>query len=61
MNWYVTDNEIGDGVVWDARASLLGSNLTLAVMNSSIPLDRLDDMVTRYELNLPRVLGAGLT
>lgn len=37
----------GDGLVWDDRVSLLGPELTKAVLNSSIPIDRLDDMVTR--------------
>lgn len=35
------DNAMGDG------KSLWGPQLTLAVMNRSVPLDRLDDMVTR--------------
>lgn len=34
-------------MVWDDRLSLLGPELTKAVLNSSIPVDRLDDMVTR--------------
>ncbi|KAI5852775.1 glycoside hydrolase superfamily [Morchella snyderi] len=37
----------GDGLAWDDRKSLLGPELTRAVMNSSIPMERLDDMVTR--------------
>lgn len=34
-------------MVWDDRVSLLGPELTKAVLNSSIPIDRLDDMATR--------------
>lgn len=34
-------------MVWDDRVSLLGPELTKAVLNSSVPIDRLDDMVTR--------------
>ncbi|KAL7267678.1 hypothetical protein RUND412_009725 [Rhizina undulata] len=37
----------GDGLVWDGRESLLGPKLTTAALNGSIPLDRIDDMVTR--------------
>jgi beta-glucosidase len=37
----------GDGIEWDQRNSLLGPRLTQAVLNSSVPIDRLDDMVTR--------------
>ncbi|TGZ78166.1 glycoside hydrolase family 3 protein [Ascodesmis nigricans] len=37
----------GDGIDWDQRNSLLGPELTKAVLNSSVPMDRLDDMVTR--------------
>lgn len=34
-------------MAWDDRVSLLGPELTKAVLNSSVPIDRLDDMVTR--------------
>ena len=34
-------------MVWDDRVPFFGPNLTLAVMNSSVPLERIDDMVTR--------------
>jgi hypothetical protein len=37
----------GDGLSWDDRVPLLGPRLTEAVLNSSVPIDRLDDMVTR--------------
>lgn len=37
----------GDGHVWDDRLSLLGPNLTVAMLNSSVPIERLDDMTTR--------------
>ncbi|KAG0137433.1 glycoside hydrolase family 3 protein [Tuber indicum] len=37
----------GDGLVWDDRLSLMGPNFTTAALNSSVPLDRIDDMVTR--------------
>jgi len=37
----------GDGLLWDDRLSLLGPRLTEAALNSSVPLDRIDDMVTR--------------
>ncbi|KAJ5887716.1 hypothetical protein N7495_007757 [Penicillium taxi] len=37
----------GDGLHWADGDSLWGSQLTRAVLNSSVPIDRLNDMVTR--------------
>jgi beta-glucosidase len=37
----------GDGLRWAKGNSLWGSELTTAVLNGSVPIDRLDDMVTR--------------
>ncbi|KAI0475751.1 glycoside hydrolase superfamily [Xylariaceae sp. FL0804] len=37
----------GDGLFWSDGKSLWGPELTKAVLNSSLPLDRLNDMVTR--------------
>jgi len=37
----------GDGLTWQDGKSLWGSELTKAVLNSSVPMDRLNDMVTR--------------
>lgn len=37
----------GDGLLWADGISLLGPNLTTAVVNGSVPIDRLDDMVLR--------------
>ncbi len=37
----------GDGLRWAKGASLWGSELSRAILNGSIPIDRLDDMVTR--------------
>ncbi|KAK5065194.1 hypothetical protein LTR84_001031 [Exophiala bonariae] len=37
----------GDGLHWLDGKSLWGSQLTLAVLNGSVPLSRLNDMVTR--------------
>ena len=37
----------GDGLRWAGGKSLWGPHLTKAVLNTSIPLTRLDDMVTR--------------
>ncbi|KAK4695532.1 beta-glucosidase, partial [Lecanoromycetidae sp. Uapishka_2] len=37
----------GDGLRWQDGQSLWGSKLTEAVLNSSVPVERLDDMVTR--------------
>jgi beta-glucosidase-like glycosyl hydrolase len=37
----------GDDYVWDDRVPMLGPRLTEAVLNSSVPIERLDDMVTR--------------
>ncbi|KAF1991563.1 glycoside hydrolase family 3 protein [Aulographum hederae CBS 113979] len=37
----------GDGLKWQDGKSLWGSELTKAVLNTSVPMDRLDDMVTR--------------
>ncbi|MCJ1278822.1 hypothetical protein MMC21_006641 [Puttea exsequens] len=40
-------NMPGDGLVWHDGDSLWGGKLTEAVLNSSVPLERIDDMVTR--------------
>jgi beta-glucosidase len=37
----------GDGLGWQDGASLWGSHLTTAVLNGSVPMQRLNDMVTR--------------
>jgi beta-glucosidase-like glycosyl hydrolase len=37
----------GDGMIWGDANSLWGGKLTQAVLNTSLPLERLDDMVTR--------------
>ncbi|KAH7361253.1 glycosyl hydrolase family 3 N terminal domain-containing protein [Pyrenochaeta sp. MPI-SDFR-AT-0127] len=37
----------GDGLRWAKGDSLWGAELTKAVLNGSVPIDRLDDMVTR--------------
>jgi beta-glucosidase len=37
----------GDGLGWQDGQSLWGSSLTTAILNGSIPIVRLDDMVTR--------------
>lgn len=37
----------GDGLKWADGKSLWGPQLTKAVLNSSVPMDRLNDMVTR--------------
>ncbi|KAJ8609589.1 hypothetical protein MRB53_039040 [Persea americana] len=37
----------GDGLIWGNGDSLWGSKLTLAVLNGSMPISRLDDMATR--------------
>ncbi|KAF4814308.1 putative beta-glucosidase E [Colletotrichum tropicale] len=37
----------GDGLFWADGKSLWGSELTKAVLNGSVPIDRLDDMVVR--------------
>lgn len=37
----------GDGLRWAKGNSLWGSDLTRAVLNGSVPMDRIDDMVTR--------------
>ena len=37
----------GDGLKWSDGQSLWGAELTRAVLNESLPVDRLDDMVTR--------------
>ena len=42
----------GDGHNWDDRLSLFGPNLTVAMLNSSIPIERLDDMTTRIGIYL---------
>ena len=37
----------GDGLRWEDGKSLFGSRLTEAVLNGSLPIERLNDMVTR--------------
>lgn len=37
----------GDGLIWADGNSLMGPTLTRAVLNSTIPVERLDDMATR--------------
>lgn len=37
----------GDGLFWQDGKSLFGQQLTLAVLNGSVPLERLNDMATR--------------
>lgn len=37
----------GDGLVWEDGNSLWGPELSKAVLNGSVPVDRLNDMVTR--------------
>ncbi|ODH45423.1 hypothetical protein ACO22_00148 [Paracoccidioides brasiliensis] len=37
----------GDGLAWKDGISLWGSRLTQAVLNTSVPIDRLNDMTTR--------------
>ena len=37
----------GDGLRWKDGKSLWGSRLTEAILNGSVPMERLDDMVTR--------------
>lgn len=37
----------GDGLIWEDGSSLWGSELTKSVLNGTIPLERLDDMVLR--------------
>ncbi|KAF2116750.1 glycosyl hydrolase family 3 N terminal domain-containing protein [Lophiotrema nucula] len=37
----------GDGIKWADGKSLWGAQLTKAVLNGSVPVDRVDDMVTR--------------
>lgn len=37
----------GDGLIWANGKSLMGPTLTRGVLNSSIPVERLDDMATR--------------
>lgn len=37
----------GDGLLWKDGDSFFGPHLTRAVLNRSVPVDRLDDMVTR--------------
>ena len=37
----------GDGLFWDDGKGLWGTELTKAVLNTSVPMDRLNDMVTR--------------
>ncbi|KAI1645823.1 glycoside hydrolase family 3 protein [Daldinia loculata] len=37
----------GDGLFWEDGKSLWGSELTRSILNGSVPLDRLNDMVTR--------------
>lgn len=37
----------GDGLYWEDGNSLFGQQLTLAVLNGSVPIERLNDMTTR--------------
>jgi hypothetical protein len=37
----------GDGYYWDDRNPMLGPRLTESIVNGSLPISRLDDMVTR--------------
>ncbi|KAI1635549.1 glycoside hydrolase family 3 protein [Biscogniauxia mediterranea] len=37
----------GDGLFWQDGKSLWGPELTTSILNGSVPVDRLDDMVTR--------------
>ena len=37
----------GDGLIWMNGKSLFGPELTIAVLNDSLPMERLNDMVTR--------------
>ena len=37
----------GDGLTWADGASLWGSQMTLALLNGSLPMERLNDMATR--------------
>ncbi|KAI1500040.1 glycoside hydrolase family 3 protein [Biscogniauxia marginata] len=37
----------GDGLFWEDGTSLWGPELTRSILNGSVPLDRLNDMVTR--------------
>ena len=51
----------GDGLVWAGGESLWGSELTKSVLNGSVPVERLNDMVTRvvaswYRMDLNRTL-----
>lgn len=53
----------GDGLVWAGGESLWGPELTKSVLNGSVPLERLNDMVTRvvaswYRMDLNRTLPA---
>ncbi|KAH6618742.1 glycoside hydrolase superfamily [Boeremia exigua] len=54
----------GDGLRWANGDSLWGARLTQAVLNGSVPVDRLDDMVTRvvaswYQLGQDKWSGEG--
>lgn len=51
----------GDGLVWAGGESLWGPELTKSVLNGSVPMERLNDMVTRivaswYRMDLDRTL-----
>ena len=53
----------GDGLVWAGGQSLWGPELTKSVLNGSVPVGRLNDMVTRivaswYRMDLNRTLSA---
>lgn len=37
----------GDGLYWEDGNALFGEHLTIAVLNGSVPMERLNDMVTR--------------
>lgn len=52
----------GDGVMWADGISLLGPRLTEAVLNTTVPLSRLNDMATRivatyYQMNQDKHFG----
>ncbi|WP_305777727.1 glycoside hydrolase family 3 N-terminal domain-containing protein, partial [Mucilaginibacter sp. L196] len=40
----------GDGLRWQDGKSLWGEHLTTAVLNGSVPIERIDDMATRIML-----------
>jgi len=42
----------GDGESWANGDSLWGDELSRSVLNSSVPVDRLNDAVSKYKLSL---------